>query len=274
MDRDCVASPVQSCAIAPDVAIPIVYPFQPIGIPYAPVRAAVPEGIDVPESMRRTFTKPNASPPVAITRTTTSGVHVSGLGHAGIAMINGATGACEYWEYGRYDTADFGLVRSVASIAAVRIAFKPSGNPTDASLETLLHALRRTNVGPYAFEAVYIKLTRGAFAVMARFARNRQTAVANKTAKAYDVANNHCFTFAQDVAGSAGIRRAQGAPPLEVELVGGNWMTRGVTGMMAPSFEVPARQMRALQQSYRAVNVAEDGSYRGFTFPVGMNSRT
>ena len=47
-------------------------------------------------------------------------------------------------EYGRYDVADFGLVREVKNVAAVTMEFEPdTGNPTAASRNALARQLVR-----------------------------------------------------------------------------------------------------------------------------------
>ena len=114
---------------------------------------------------------------------------------------------------------------------------------------------------------------------MVSFAETRKAQVARGPsggAAIYSVENNHCFTFAMEVAASAGVRTsaARNATRLEVDLVGGNIATRMLIRAGAPDFEVPGRQMRALQQSYRAFNVDANGTIdTGFRFPAGLNAR-
>lgn len=275
--RDDVANPASPCPGPCDVAIPIVYPNQPITIPAAEVGKQIPFDLDIRASLQATFTQPNSSPPLSIKQWNGDDAYVLGLGHAGIAMIDGATGAVRYYEYGRYDPAAFGQVRQVAGVSGITISFDPAdGNPTRASLLQLGDALTRTNGGPYGFEAIYVKLANGAFATMVEFAEARKSAVQSRTANAYSVADNHCFTFAMEVAGAAGVRmaNARSAPKLDVQLQGGNFLTRGVVGGMAPEFEVPARQMRALQQGYRRFNVSESGTIAAdFQYPHGLNTK-
>jgi hypothetical protein len=272
---DAIDSPSSPCPGPCDVAIPVVYPHQLIKIPGAEVDAQVPFEIDIAASMRATFTDPDSSPPLSIARTSGRDVYVDGLGHAGIAMINGRTGEVRYYEYGRYDPAEYGQVRQVPDVSNVTITFGEDGNPDRPSLDALAQALTRTN-GRYAFEGVYVKLANGAFDVMKDFAEARKAAVASRSAAEYNVSSNHCFTFAMEVAASAGVvtSRARSAPTLDVELVGGNWATRGMIAGVAPDFEVPARQMRALQGQYRAFNASSSGTVDSdFDFPSGLNAR-
>lgn len=276
-EREDVANPSSPCPNPCDVAIPIVYPNQPIAIPATEVAKQIPFELDVRESLEATFTQPGASPPLSIARWNGDDAYVLGLGHAGIAMIDGTTGAVKYYEYGRYDRANYGQVRSVTSIAGITISFEPStGDPINASLLQLAAALTQTNGGPYGFEAVYVKLANGAFNAMVSFSETRKAEVQAHSAPAYNVASNHCFTFAMEVASAAGVRTldARSAPKLDVQLRGGNIVTRGLVGSLAPEFEVPARQMRALQRSYRAFNVTGGGMINAdFEYPTGLNSK-
>ena len=272
-----VNSPARPCPGPCDVAIPIVYPAQPITIPAAEVERQVPFEIDVRASLEATFTRPDSRPPLRIQNWRGANPRVLGLGHAGIAIINGRTGGVAYWEYGRYDDAGFGQVRQVPAVASVAMSFdETTGNPTQASMNALAAQLVRTNGGPYAVEAVYVKLANGAFDIMKNFARTRQRDVIARRAPRYDVAGNHCFTFAMEVAGSAGVRTsaARNAPKLDVQLRGGNMLTRGLIGTFAPEFEVPARQMRALHGVYQPLHIGTNGNVsQAFRFPAGLNSR-
>lgn len=270
-------SPASPCPGPCDVAIPIVYPNQPISIPAGEVKKKIPFDLDIRASLEATFTQPGSSPPLSIGRWNGDNAYVLGLGHAGIAMIDGKTGSVKYFEYGRYDAAAYGQVREVASIASIKIDFDPvTRNPTKGSLDQLAAALTKTNGGPYGFESIYVKLENGAFQTMVSFAQKRKAAVQSRSAAAYDVAGNHCFTFSMEVAAAAGVRvlDARNAPKLDVLLRGGNMFSRGLVGGFAPDFEVPSRQMRALQGTYRALNVTASGTVdAGFQYPAGLNAK-
>ena len=55
---------------------------------------------------------------------------------------------------------------------------------------------------------------------------------------------------------------------MNLKLQGGNFLTRGAVSTFAPTFEVPAWQMRALQTQYPALNVSNEGRItNGFQFP-------
>lgn len=275
MESDDVDNPISPCPGACDIAIPVVYPHQPIFIPADAVRDAIPFDIDVEASLRATFSEPDSIPPLSVLEENETGVRVLGLGHAGIVIVDGRSGGVRYYEYGRYDPAQFGQVRMGSEIGDLVIAFGQDGNPRNDSLIRLASMMTRTNGGPYACEAIYVKLANGAFDVMKEFAENRMMDIREKRADPYDVAGNHCFTFAMEVAESAGINvDVSNSPILEVKLRGGNFFTRGVVGWAAPDFEVPARQIRTLQQRYQPLTVSSDGFIESdFSFPKGINSR-
>lgn len=275
---DEVNNPIQACLCPCDVAILIVYHEQPILIPFDSVQEKIPlwSGIDIRESMRETFTDFNSNPPLSY-QESAIGLRVSGLGHAGIALIDGCTGEAEYYEYGRYDPEMFGEVRNAdaTALAQLKIQFNESGNPTLSSFNSLISILTKTNNGPYAFKAVYIKLENGAFQIMKRFSDRRLKDISARESAPYDVADNHCFTFVTEVAAEVGVNvDVSEASDLEIKLVGGNQVSRTIISSMAPKFEIPARQMIILQTRYRALNVSTNGNVvNDFEFPTKLNAK-
>lgn len=278
-------NPVQSCPGPCDAVIPIVYYNQPITIPYSAITDQMNFGeslvIDTKQSVQRTFTKPNTSPPLEISQTSSAGVKVKGLGHAGVAFVNGITGDVAYYEYGRYDPANYGEVRyadglvkiSGGSPQRLSVSFGDDHNPTAASFNTLLTNLTKTNRGPYAFWATYTKLANGAYDIMKTFAELRMQQVSQRTSAAYNINSNHCFTFALEVATEAGLRAdVAAAPDLRVILVARNGATLDAPEDLAVG--LPSRQMLELQKKYRALNVDSSGKIQGnFIFPQTLNAK-
>ncbi|SFI27301.1 hypothetical protein [Jannaschia pohangensis] len=272
-----IDNPVSPCDNPCDVAIPPVYPNQPILIPTAEVARQIPFEIDVRETLRQTFTDPDSDPPLSIQSATASGPKVLGLGHAGIAVINGLTGAVKYAEYGRYDRAGFGEVRFIPEVAGVTVTFTEGGNPNPASMAALGRELVRTNGVGRAVEGVWVKLANGAFDTMVSFVGTRMANVAAGRdagrADAYDVSANHCVTFALEVARSAGVNtNVSGAPDLDIVIVGGNMSTRLALRTFSPTFEVPARQINVMQERYRDYRLSSAGALIGNEqFPTTLN---
>ncbi len=276
MQDDAPDDPVARCPGPCDAVIPIVYPNQPITIPYDAIRGEMSllerAAIDEERSVRETFTQPRSNPPLSIGSSNASGVRVLGLGHAGVAFYNGLTGEVAYYEYGRYG-GNFGAVRSVAGPASVTMTFDQDDNPNAGPWAALMQALTRTNGGPYDFNAVYVKVPNGSFDTMKAFAETRKAAVAARTAAAYDVSGNHCFTFALEVASQSGVNgNVSAAPDLDIILrtiVGGTMDAPAGTAI-----EVPARQIIQLQTTYRALTVSSSGTVAsGFAFPAGLYVR-
>jgi len=102
--------PIARCPGPCDAVIPIVYPNQPITIPYDAIRGEMSllerAAIDEVQSVRETFTRPNSRPPLSISSSTSTQVRVLGLGHAGVAFYDGITGEVAYYEYGIQETSD------------------------------------------------------------------------------------------------------------------------------------------------------------------------
>ncbi|WP_298355922.1 hypothetical protein [uncultured Litoreibacter sp.] len=276
MAQDSAGDPVSPCPGPCDVVIPIVYPNQPITVEYDAIRAEMSfferTVIDEEASVIATFTRPETSPPMSISRRTRVGVSVIGLGHAGVAFINGLTDEVAYYEYGRYG-GSYGKVQPADNMAGATVSFGEDHNPTPASLNALVDKLTRTNGGPYRFEGVYIKLANGAYDAMKDFAEQRITEITAKRAAAYDIKGNHCFTFSLEVARAGGVSaNVSSAEDLEIRL-------RTITGsaMDTPpgnGIELPSRQARYLQRTYRAFNASSGGTVASdFEYPAGLKSR-
>lgn len=254
------AQVVASCdELKYDIVIPLVYPSQPITIPYSAISDGMTTAqwlaLSVTRSIDATFTRPDTSPPLQITQRTDDYVKVTGLGHAGVVYINGETGVTKYYEYGRYN-GNYGLVRKVSM---PNVQMEDHCNPSSASLNALASALTRTNGGPYGFEGAFIKLPDGAFERMDAFVQQRLREVNARTAPAYDINSNHCFTFAVEVAQAGGASaNVSSAEDLEVRLV-----SRLGTSVDAPedlAVELPSRQIQVLQRRYTPLSVGASGS--------------
>lgn len=250
-----------------DAVIPIVYPQQPITVPLAAISDGLTTtqwlALSVQRSVQATFTRSDTDPPLRIVRSTDEYVKVVGLGHAGVVIVNGETGETKYYEYGRY-SGNYGAVRE-RPVANVQMGNEC--DPTPESLGNLAQELTRTNGGPYGFDAAYIKLPNGAFERMDEFVQQRTIEVNRRTAPAYDINNNHCFTFATEVAVAGGASaNVSSSPDLEIILI-----TRIGTRVDAPNdlaVELPSRQIKVLQQSYTPFIVGRDGAVpSGFSPP-------
>ncbi len=280
-------NPIQSCPGPCDVVIPIVYYNQPITIPYSAIREEMADilqmVINVEESVKRTFTQPKTTPPLSIAEANRTGVKIRGLGHAGVAIINGVNGEVSYYEYGRYGS-NYGQVRRENGLVSVlgaestrlTISFGDNDNPTPASFSNLLQNLTKTNGGSYAFWAIYTKLVNGAYDTMKTFAETRREEVRNRQAISYNINTNHCFTFALEVASEAGVNaNVSAASDLKVILISTMDTSVDVPDNLAAKLavELPSRQMLELQKRYQALNVDQSGKIEGqFSFPERLNA--
>lgn len=115
------------------------------------------------------------------------------LGHAGVLLINSQTGLTKYYEYGRYDPQELGLVRR-QTVPNVVIR---DGQPTEASLQAVLRHLSTVSghrgriVGAYAQSDQFAEMN------LAAEARLRQNSDPNRTP--YTVYGNNCATFAAEI---------------------------------------------------------------------------
>ena len=227
---------------------------------HRPSRSSIPPSV----GLCATFNRPDTNPPLSIVAQNDTQVRVAGLGHAGVVIINGETGQTRYFEYGRYG-GDYGSVRE-RPVADVTMG--NHCNPSTVSLNALARDITRTNGGPYGFEAAYIKLQDGAYERMLRFIEQRMADVRARRARAYDINDNHCFTFAVEVAAVGGARSSvASAPDLEVRLV-----SRLGFGIDAPddlNVALPSRQIQVLQRRYNRFSVGTNGQVpAGFTPPT------
>ena len=269
-DGETINDEVKLCPVACDVAIPIVYSDYPINVKYRVVKeklSVLGAGVNLEKTFKSTFNNPTAIPPLSIVKANKSGAWIKGLGHAGIAFLDGRNNKAEYYEYGRYDSEGYGEVQDNKNVSNVAIDFDEMGNLSSSSFSSLMQALTKTN-GSYGFEAVYIKLPNGSFDKMLEFSKKRLTDVESKKVPAYEASSNHCFTFAMEVANAAGIQtNVSSAEYLDIQ-VEGVFGIAGLVSSLTPNFEVPARQMLMLQKKYTKLNVSKSGSPIGdFEFP-------
>jgi hypothetical protein len=126
---------------------------------------------------------------------------VKGLGHAGVLFIEGQTGKASYYEYGRYDPQEKGLVRSDAVPA---VTMGTNKRPTKASLTATLQEIAKESGHGTRISAVYIEAA-NKFAAMTTYATGREAQNSDPNRTPYALTDNNCFTFAKQVTGSAGV---------------------------------------------------------------------
>jgi RHS repeat-associated protein len=130
------------------------------------------------------------------------------LGHAGVLLIDNATGLTKYYEYGRYTTKDGtkGTVRSSDTKSGLTlpnvIIDNETGKPTQESLNKVLAKISANAGHNGKIEGAYIE---GDFSVMNNYAQqkmkesNSNYTEYDKNRNPYDIWTNNCGTFAIDV---------------------------------------------------------------------------
>jgi hypothetical protein len=127
-------------------------------------------------------------------------VQVAGLGHAGVLIINGTSGATRYFEYGRYDKGRIGLVRERE---VKDVSVDATGKPTKASLNAALKDVSEKAGKSGKVLGVRIE-AENKYDAMVAFALERLKENDNPNRTAYAIRSHNCFTFAVDVAGKSG----------------------------------------------------------------------
>lgn len=119
---------------------------------------------------------------------------IGGLGHAGVLLINNKTGFTKYYEYGRYDSENRGVVRS---FSVPNVDIDKNGKPTTKSLNTVMKAVSEKAGHGGRIEGAYVKSDN--FDAMNDYASDKLKENSDSNRKAYSLLNNNCGTFAADV---------------------------------------------------------------------------
>jgi RHS repeat-associated protein len=114
-------------------------------------------------------------------------------GHAGVLLIDNKTGLTKYYEYGRYDKAENGMVRNY-SVANVVMK---DGMPTAESLNKVLTQISGKSGKGQVLEGAYVASDN--FDVMNDYAKGKLAENNDANRKPYDIFSNNCGTFADDV---------------------------------------------------------------------------
>jgi hypothetical protein len=124
---------------------------------------------------------------------------LSNLGHAGILLVNGTSGLSKYYEYGRYDSAQLGLIRRVpvpdAKVNNAKIDYK--------SLIPVLSKVSSIAGKGSRIEGVYIEAA-------SSFEKLNQAVVVQKALnnnpkrRPYNLTSNSCIHFVKRLVDMAG----------------------------------------------------------------------
>jgi hypothetical protein len=127
---------------------------------------------------------------------------ISGLGHAGILLINPQSGLTRYYEYGRYPDNNCGC-GTVRNRPVPNVVMGADGRPTSGSLNHVLGAIsqRAGHGGPIV--GAYVANPN--FDAMNQYALGRMALNGDPTRTPYDLTGNNCATFMQDVLEAGGV---------------------------------------------------------------------
>ena len=136
-----------------------------------------------------------------------SGVAIPGVGHAGILLIDDATGYATYYEYGRYREPDGSTPRGRVLQREISDAVidPDTGRPTKASLEQIFSEIAVPNGGGERrdISAAYLD-ERIDFDQAHAYAEGREAMNANPDRETYDLFLRNCAHFMRETAVQGG----------------------------------------------------------------------
>jgi hypothetical protein len=118
---------------------------------------------------------------------------VSGLGHAGVLLIDNKTGLTKYYEYGRYDKDEKGWTRNVA---VSNVVIGKDGKPTTESLNKVLGQISKNSGQSGKIDGAYI--ISDEFDAMNQYAKDKVAENNDPNREPYSLSGNNCGTFAAD----------------------------------------------------------------------------
>jgi len=186
----------------PDVVIVVVYPQQKIRVPFATIEEMGPPALGKLTRIIAVELLKNHGLGVDELEHF-SAYDITGLGHAGVCVIDGKEETAYYYEYGRYDKANRGIVQHSPHFGKSQLVEFEDDNPTMPALGELCEMLKITNTpnDPQNFHAIYVKLPRGRAKTLNNIAKSQMP---NKR-QDYNLHDNHCMSFAIELAEYGGV---------------------------------------------------------------------
>jgi hypothetical protein len=134
---------------------------------------------------------------------TAAGTKWGDLGHAGVLLINNRTGLTKYYEYGRYDKAQIGLVRT-RTVPNVQLK---DGRPTKESLAVVLKSIsKQISKRPGHLTRIEGAIVRtDKFKEMNQYAQDRLKMNTDKRREEYSIFSNNCGTFMVSTIEASGV---------------------------------------------------------------------
>jgi hypothetical protein len=169
-----------------DFVVPVVFPDYLITVIERPVDVKVPRilpGQDLfPDHIRIPATK------------------LPELGHAGVLFVKGSSGTTKYYEYGRYDRANLGLVvrRPVPDVIT------RNKLPTMASLLVTMRRISQQSGQHTRIEGAFIELADGSYDKMLDYAQRRLKENTDPKREPYHLTSNSCLHFMKGTSEAGG----------------------------------------------------------------------
>lgn len=116
------------------------------------------------------------------------------VGHAGVLLIDNKTGTTKYYEYGRYDKENKGLIRNIVIPDAV---IGSDGKPTEASINRILSVLSAKAGQHGRIKGAYVESDE--YEAMLDYANYLMSENYNPDRKSYNLLMNNCGTVAADI---------------------------------------------------------------------------
>jgi hypothetical protein len=178
-----------------DAVIPIVFPNYEI---------KVSESVSIPAFDLPKFNIGGRSFGGKVTKTQVFDGKISDLGHAGVLILQGGTpgksGTAKYFEYGRYDPQELGIVRPVE---VPNILLGPDGRAIKTSLEAVLAIIAKKAGHGTRIAGAYIEAP-GKFKEMKGYADFRYSLNKSPKRTTYAIMSYSCLHFMRETAAKSG----------------------------------------------------------------------
>lgn len=167
-----------------DVVIPIVFPDYKIAVEIQKTKVDVFPWVEFDN-----FTIPTYKD------------KISNLGHAGVLFINGKTGTTKYYEYGRYDPQNLGLVVKARNLPDVKVL---NGSIDLSTMKKTLSFISKASGQSGRIHGVYIEVE-NKYDAMLKHANLRKSQNGNPKRVPYDILTNSCIHFVKEITEKAGV---------------------------------------------------------------------
>lgn len=122
------------------------------------------------------------------------------LGHAGILFIRRVDGLTKYYEYGRYDPQEIGVVQRQV---IPNVSFGTDGKPTQITLQKTLRTISEKTGKRGRISAAYV--ANGKFDTVLEYADKQMQKNTDSSREEYGILTNNCMHFVKAALEAAGL---------------------------------------------------------------------